>query len=240
MHTELQRRLGVRDAPQDRADALVHGVIQSYDADVPVSFSANPQQAVTARRHLQVTVEVEIIDQSNGHVLLQSKALRGEADYAERAEDGGPQAGDCQDRADDRRRSAEQLVSAAAASARSYSSAACSPCSSSPLSCISASTSAEVYWRVYEFQDDMRQEVAFAAHRTNDAILHAPARPGRFARPSGRRAGDHDQAHADGDLHRGGLRRAHRAADVRARACTFIRTPRARCERARATRSTRS
>jgi hypothetical protein len=89
MHTELERRLGVRDAPQNRADALVHGVIQSYDADVPVSFSANPQQAVTARRHLQVTVEVEIIDQSNNHVLWANKALRGEADYAERAEDDG-------------------------------------------------------------------------------------------------------------------------------------------------------
>ena len=49
MRKELQRRLGVRDAPQERADALVHGVIASYDADVPVSFSANPQQAVTAR-----------------------------------------------------------------------------------------------------------------------------------------------------------------------------------------------
>lgn len=89
MHSELERRLGVRDAPQNRADALVHGVIQSYDADVPVSFSANPQQAVTARRHLQVTVEVEIIDQSNNHVLWADKALRGEADYAERAEDDG-------------------------------------------------------------------------------------------------------------------------------------------------------
>src|SRR2546423_1679357 len=43
MRKELLRRLGVRDAPQERADALVHGVIASYDADVPVGFSANPQ-----------------------------------------------------------------------------------------------------------------------------------------------------------------------------------------------------
>ncbi|HEX3867038.1 MAG TPA: LptE family protein [Gemmatimonadaceae bacterium] len=86
MRKELQKRLGVRDAPQDRADALVHGTIQSYEADVPVSFSANPQQAVTAQRRLQVTVDVEILDQSNGHVLFQGKGLREEADYAERAE----------------------------------------------------------------------------------------------------------------------------------------------------------
>lgn len=89
MHSELQKRLGVRDAPRERADALAHGTIVSYDADIPVSFSANPQQAVTARRRLQVTIEVEIIDQSNSHVLYQNKSLREEADYAERAEGDG-------------------------------------------------------------------------------------------------------------------------------------------------------
>jgi hypothetical protein len=89
MHTELLKRLGVRDAPRERADALVHGTIASYDADVPVSFSANPQQAVTARRHLQITIEIEIIDQSNSKVLFADKALRGEADYAERGEADG-------------------------------------------------------------------------------------------------------------------------------------------------------
>ena len=89
MRKELHRALGVRDATQERADALVHGVIQSYDADVPVGFSANPQQAVTARRHLQLTIEVEIVDQSTGKVLYANKALRGEADYAERAEGEG-------------------------------------------------------------------------------------------------------------------------------------------------------
>lgn len=29
----------------------------------------------------------------------------------------------------------------------------------------------EAYWRFYEYQDDMRQEVRFAAHSTDDAIL---------------------------------------------------------------------
>jgi hypothetical protein len=89
MRKELQKRLGVRDATQERADALVHGVIASYDADVPIGFSANPNQAITARRHLQLTIEVEILDQSNGRVLYANKALRGEADYAERAETEG-------------------------------------------------------------------------------------------------------------------------------------------------------
>ena len=29
----------------------------------------------------------------------------------------------------------------------------------------------EAYWRFYEYQDDMRQEVRFASHAANDAIL---------------------------------------------------------------------
>jgi hypothetical protein len=89
MHRELQRRLGVRDAPADKADAVIRGVISSYDADVPVSFSANPQQAVSARRRLQLTIEIEIVDQATGKVLYANKALRQEADYAERAEQEG-------------------------------------------------------------------------------------------------------------------------------------------------------
>jgi hypothetical protein len=91
MHKELQRRLGVRDAPTDRADALAHGSIQIYDVDVPVSFSANPQQSVSARRRLAITIDVEIVDQGNNHVLYANKALREEADYAERAEADGRQ-----------------------------------------------------------------------------------------------------------------------------------------------------
>lgn len=91
MHRELQRRLGVRDAPTDRADAVVRGTIQSYDADVPIGFSASTAQAASARRHLQITIEIEIVDQSNGHVLYTNKALRQEADYDERAEATGRQ-----------------------------------------------------------------------------------------------------------------------------------------------------
>jgi hypothetical protein len=89
MHKELRRRLGLRDAPSDHADALVKGVIASYDADVPIAFSANPQQAVSARRRLQVTIEIEIVDQSSGKVLYQNKSLRQEADYDERGEQKG-------------------------------------------------------------------------------------------------------------------------------------------------------
>jgi hypothetical protein len=89
MRKELQRRLGVRDATQERADALVRGTIVAYDVDVPIAFSADPRQSVSARRRLQITVDVEILDQTTGKVLWQRKALRAEGEYAERAEPEG-------------------------------------------------------------------------------------------------------------------------------------------------------
>ena len=89
MRSKLQQRLGVRDAQQEKADALVRGTIVSYDVDVPVAFSADPRQAVTARRRLQITVDVEILDQTTGKTLWQRKGLRAEGEYAERAEPDG-------------------------------------------------------------------------------------------------------------------------------------------------------
>lgn len=86
MRRKLQQRLGVRDAPQERADAIVRGSIRGYDADVPVAFSADPQQSVSARRRLQITVDVEILDQTTGKALWTRKGLRAEGEYAERAE----------------------------------------------------------------------------------------------------------------------------------------------------------
>src|SRR5690348_10105334 len=46
MRRELQKRLGVRDASESKADAVVRGVITGYDVDVPVGVSANPSTAV--------------------------------------------------------------------------------------------------------------------------------------------------------------------------------------------------
>jgi hypothetical protein len=89
MHRELQTRLGVRDAPEARADAIVKGVIRSYDADVPIAYSSDPTQAVTARRRLRITLDVQIVDQTNGKTIWEKSALAAEGEYAERDEAGG-------------------------------------------------------------------------------------------------------------------------------------------------------
>lgn len=89
MNKDLDKRLGVRDAPESRADAVVSGTITRYDADMPVSFSANPNQAVSARRQLQITLSVKIVDQTTGKTLWEKSGMTATGQYAERAEAAG-------------------------------------------------------------------------------------------------------------------------------------------------------
>jgi hypothetical protein len=86
MRTELRRRLGVRDAPENSANAVVRGVIVEYVPDIPVAFST---QTTSARRRLQITIDVEIFDVAKGKVLFSRKGLRAEGEYAERADADG-------------------------------------------------------------------------------------------------------------------------------------------------------
>jgi hypothetical protein len=83
MRSELRRRLGVGDAPEDKADAVVRGAIVEYQPDIPVGFST---QSTSARRQLQITIDVEIYDVARGKVLFSRKGLRATGEYAERAD----------------------------------------------------------------------------------------------------------------------------------------------------------
>lgn len=93
LHQELRKafgdRLGLRDATEQRANAVVRGKITAYEADVPVAFSADPMRATSARRRLQMRVDVEIIDQTTGRVLYQRSGVSAEGEYAEREEAAG-------------------------------------------------------------------------------------------------------------------------------------------------------
>jgi hypothetical protein len=89
MRRDLRSRLGVRDAPQDRADALVRGVIRIYDVGIPVGFNATETQSVASRRKLQLTIDVQIVDQTTGKTIFERKGLRAEGEYAERDEAAG-------------------------------------------------------------------------------------------------------------------------------------------------------
>lgn len=85
----MQSRLGLREAPEAKADALVKGTILRYDVDVPISYSADPRQVTSTRRRLQIAIDIQIVDQTTSKVLWERKGLQVDGDYAERAEVAG-------------------------------------------------------------------------------------------------------------------------------------------------------
>lgn len=93
LHQELRKalsdRLGLRDATEQKATAVVSGKITSFEADVPVSFSADPTRATSARRRLQMRVDVTIVDNTTGRILFQRTGVSAEGEYAEREEAAG-------------------------------------------------------------------------------------------------------------------------------------------------------
>jgi hypothetical protein len=86
MRKGMNDRLNLRDAPPERADVLVKGTIKTYEVDLPVGVSADPRQATTARRKLQIVVDFEIINQRTGQPLKSQSGARREAQYAEGSE----------------------------------------------------------------------------------------------------------------------------------------------------------
>jgi hypothetical protein len=89
MRRDFQPRLGVRDAAQDRADALVRGIVRTYVVGMPIGISADEQQSLTSRRRLQIVLDVQIVDQTNNKTIFERKSLRAEAEYSESDEPAG-------------------------------------------------------------------------------------------------------------------------------------------------------
>lgn len=91
-------RLGLREATEVKASAIVRGTIVRYQIDVPEAFSANPLQATSARRSLEIVVDVEIVNNLTGKTIWKKPGLSAKGDYAENAE------------ADGRRKAIDRLV----------------------------------------------------------------------------------------------------------------------------------
>lgn len=89
LRSQLRDRLGLREAAETRASALVRGTIQRYEADIPIGYSASNKSQTSARRQLQITVDIEMIDQITGKPLWQRKGLLVDGQYEERGEAAG-------------------------------------------------------------------------------------------------------------------------------------------------------
>jgi hypothetical protein len=78
----VENRLGLRQAGQSQADALVRGTITRYEPDLPVAYTGDEANQVTVTRRLvQITVSVEILDQRQNKTLWQRNGLLLEGDY---------------------------------------------------------------------------------------------------------------------------------------------------------------
>jgi hypothetical protein len=78
----VESRLGLRQAGQNQADALVRGTITRYEPDLPVAYTGDENNQVTVTRRLvQITVSVEILDQRQNKTLWERKGLLLEGDY---------------------------------------------------------------------------------------------------------------------------------------------------------------
>lgn len=86
LRTQLRDRLGLREAAENRASAVIRGTIQRYEADIPIGYSATNKNQTSARRQLQITVDLEMIDQVTGKTLWERKGFIAEGQYEERGE----------------------------------------------------------------------------------------------------------------------------------------------------------
>jgi len=77
----VESRLGLRQAPEARADAIVRGTIVRYEPDLPVQYTGDNRQVNVTKRLVQITVTVEIVDQKQGKPIWQRSGLVVEGDY---------------------------------------------------------------------------------------------------------------------------------------------------------------
>jgi len=89
LRTGLRDRLGLRESAESRASAIVRGTIQRYETDIPIGYSASNKNQTSALRQLQISVDIEMVDQVSGKSLWQRKGLLVEGQYEERGEAAG-------------------------------------------------------------------------------------------------------------------------------------------------------
>lgn len=81
----MTNRLGLREASEAQADAVVRGTITRYEPDLPLAYTGtddpNNRSVTVSRRLVQLTVNVEIIDQHTEKALWQRQGLTSEGDY---------------------------------------------------------------------------------------------------------------------------------------------------------------
>jgi Lipopolysaccharide-assembly len=82
----VEGRLGLRQASERQADAVVRGTITRYEPDLPVAYTGEEDgeggsEVRVTRRLVQISVSVQIVDQDNDRPLWERSGLLLEGDY---------------------------------------------------------------------------------------------------------------------------------------------------------------
>lgn len=78
----MEGRLGLRQAGEASADAVVRGTINRYEPDLPVAYQGTPGADVqVTQRLVQITVSVQIVDQRSGRTLWERSGLTIDGNY---------------------------------------------------------------------------------------------------------------------------------------------------------------
>ncbi len=77
----IEGRLGLRLAGEATADAVVRGRVVRYEPDLPVAFQPGQGQVTVTRRKVQLTVDVEIVNQREGKTVWKRQGLSVDGEY---------------------------------------------------------------------------------------------------------------------------------------------------------------
>jgi len=83
---DLPRALGVNNAGEEVADAVVRGTIRRYELGAPLFSSGQQDQVEVLQRQVTVVVQVEFIDQVENVILWDEGALSVQGQYLEESE----------------------------------------------------------------------------------------------------------------------------------------------------------
>lgn len=86
LRLRLATKLGVREAAEARANAVVRGTVRQYQTDIPVGVTSNTNAPTTSRRTVSIVLDIDVIDQVSGKSLWSRRGLNVEGQYDEGAE----------------------------------------------------------------------------------------------------------------------------------------------------------
>lgn len=83
LRVRLINRLGLREAPESKASAVVRGTIHRYESGIPIGVDTRSRAATAVQRSLEIVLDIDVIDQTNGKSLWSRKNYIVDGQYAE-------------------------------------------------------------------------------------------------------------------------------------------------------------